>query len=74
MPWICVRDANGSAVAASEYNVQQVPTFFLIDKSNTLQKRDAQIKDINAEIKSMLCTAKQGAVTGAAPCFVVIMP
>ena len=54
LPWICVRDANGSAVAASEYNVQQVPTFFLIDKSNTLQKRDAQIKDINAEIKSML--------------------
>ncbi len=54
LPWICVRDENGSAVAASEYNVQQVPTFFLIDKNNTLQKRDAQIKNIDAEIKSLL--------------------
>ena len=41
-------------MAASEYNVQQVPTFFLIDKNNTLQKRDAQIKNVEAEIKSLL--------------------
>ncbi len=54
LPWISVRDEKGSAVAASEYNVQQVPTFFLIDKNNVLQKRDVQIKDIYAEIKSML--------------------
>lgn len=54
LPWICVRDDNGSAVAASQYNVQQVPTFFLIDKNNVLQKRDAQIKNVEAEIKSML--------------------
>ena len=39
LPWICVRDEDGSAQAASAYNVQQVPTFFLIDKNNVLQKR-----------------------------------
>lgn len=54
LPWICVRDENGSAQAASAYNVQQVPTFFLIDKNNVLQKRDVQIKNLDAEIKALL--------------------
>lgn len=54
LPWVCVRDEEGSAQAASQYNVQAVPTFFLIDKNNVLQKRDAQIKDLDAEIKAML--------------------
>ena len=49
-----VRDENGSIQAASAYNVQQVPTLFLIDKNNVLQKRDVQIKNIDAEIKSLL--------------------
>ena len=54
LPWICVRDEEGSAQAASAYNVQQVPTFFLIDKNNVLQKRDSQIKNIDAEFKALL--------------------
>lgn len=54
LPWVCVRDEQGSAEAASQYNVQAVPTFFLIDKNNVLQKRDEQIKDLDAEIKQML--------------------
>jgi peroxiredoxin len=55
LPWICVRDAGGlNSEAASQYNVQTIPTFFLIDKNNVLQKRDAQIRDLEAEIKSML--------------------
>lgn len=54
LPWICVRDDDGSARAASHYNVQSVPTFFLIDKNNVLQKRDTQIKDLDAEIKALL--------------------
>ena len=36
------------------YNVQSIPTFFLIDRTNTLQARDAQIKDIEAAIKNLL--------------------
>lgn len=55
LPWICVRDEHAMASpAASQYNVQTVPTFFLIDKNNMLQKRDVQIKNLNAEIKAML--------------------
>lgn len=55
LPWISVRDENGlNAQSLAMYNVQQLPTFFLIDKNNVLQKRDIQIKDIDAEIKSML--------------------
>ncbi|SES84115.1 TlpA disulfide reductase family protein [Prevotella sp. kh1p2] len=51
LPWISVRDADGSTAAT--YNVQGVPTFFLIDKQNTLYKRDAQIKDLDAEIRAL---------------------
>lgn len=55
LPWVCVHDENASASeSATLYNVQNIPTFFLIDKNNVLQKRDVQIKDIDAEIKAML--------------------
>ena len=55
LPWICVRDADGtSSQNLINYNVQQIPTFFLIDKNNVLQKRDVQIKDIDAAIKALL--------------------
>lgn len=55
LPWTCVRDEEAmSSVNAAHYNVQSVPTFFLIDKNNVLQKRDSQIRDIDKEIKSML--------------------
>ena len=36
------------------YNVQSIPTFFLIGRDNTVYKRDAQIKDIDKEIQSLL--------------------
>lgn len=54
LPWVCVRDENGSAQAASAYNVQSIPTFFLIDRNSTLQKRDVQIKNLDDEIKRLL--------------------
>jgi peroxiredoxin len=55
LPWISVRDENATASEyAAHYNVQSVPTFFLIDKNNVLQKRDVQIHDIDAEIKALL--------------------
>lgn len=55
LPWISVRDQNGTASeVARQYNVQSIPTFFLIDKNNVLQKRDVQVKDLDAEIKAML--------------------
>lgn len=55
LPWVCVRDANSTgSVYLSQYNVQSLPTFFTIDRNNVLQKRDAQIKDLDAEIKGLL--------------------
>ena len=55
IPWICVRDEDGiQGQSVQLYNVQSIPTFFLIDRNNTLQARDAQIKDIDTAIKNLL--------------------
>ena len=55
LPWVSVWDENGiRSTVLSQYNVQTLPTFFLIDRNNTLQKRDAQIKDLDAEIQALL--------------------
>lgn len=53
LPWICTRVDDDSRVLQL-YNVQQVPTFFLLDRNCNVVKRDAQIKDIDAEIKALL--------------------
>lgn len=55
LPWICVRDAQlTESPLFMQYNLQGLPTFFLMDRENVLHKRDAQIKDIDAEIRSLL--------------------
>ena len=55
LPWISVRDENSiQGKSLTLYNVQSIPTFFLIDRNNTLQARDAQIKDLDAAIKNLL--------------------
>ena len=55
LPWISVRDEGGlQGQSLQLYNVQSIPTFFLIDRNNTLQARDAQIKDIDTAIKNLL--------------------
>ena len=52
LPWISVKDGSGQVLRT--YNVQVIPSFFLIDRSNSLYKRAEQIKDLEAEIKSLL--------------------
>ena len=55
LPWVSVRDDKGlESASLLNYNVQTIPTFFLIDRNNSLYKRDIQIKDIDAEIQSLL--------------------
>ena len=55
LPWVSVRDDNGiQGASVASYNVQSIPTFFLIDRNNTLQARDAQIKDIDTAIQNLL--------------------
>ena len=55
LPWISVRDdAGAQSPILAQYNVQSIPTFFLIGRDNTLKLRNTQIKDINAAIQSLL--------------------
>lgn len=55
LPWISVRDPNGlQSNNLALYNIQSIPTFFIIGRDNTLKKRDAQIKDLDAEIEALL--------------------
>lgn len=55
LPWITVHDNdNLDSQYLRRYNVGSIPTFFLIDRSNSLYKRDAQIKDLDKEIESLL--------------------
>ncbi|NDV82217.1 TlpA disulfide reductase family protein [Bacteroides sp. 51] len=55
LPWIGVRDPNGiySSFAAI-YSVQEVPTYFLINKGNELKVRGENVKDIDVAIKGLL--------------------
>ena len=55
LPWICVHESQAdNGATLMKYNVQSVPTFFLLDKNCVPHKRDVQISDIDAEIKSLL--------------------
>lgn len=55
LPWICVRDGNGIySSITSLYNVQSVPTLFLINKNNELSDRGENIKDLEAAVKALL--------------------
>ena len=55
LPWICVRDADGvESPYLTRYFIQQLPSYFLIDRTNTLYKRGEQIDNVENEIKSLL--------------------
>lgn len=54
LPWINVHVDDTNADVVRSYNVQSVPTFFLLDRQTNVVKRDIQIRDIDAEISSLL--------------------
>lgn len=54
LPWICVRVDDNTSGVLRDYNVQSIPTFFLLDRNANVYKRDAQIKDLEAEIGALL--------------------
>ena len=54
LPWVSVRAGEDNHNVVADYNVQQIPTFFLISRDNAVYKRDAQVKDLDAEIRSLL--------------------
>ena len=54
LPWVSVRAGEDNQNVVADYNVQQIPTFFLISRDNAVYKRDAQVKDLDTEIRSLL--------------------
>lgn len=55
LPWISVRDADGlDSRYLMLYNVKTIPTFFLVKRDNSLDKRDVQIDNLDAEIVKLL--------------------
>ncbi|HET9570331.1 MAG TPA: TlpA disulfide reductase family protein [Bacteroidales bacterium] len=55
LPWICVRDNNSAQSSyLRTYNVQSIPTYFLIDRNGDIALRDAMVNDLNKEILKLL--------------------
>ncbi|MBO7230838.1 MAG: redoxin domain-containing protein [Bacteroidaceae bacterium] len=55
LPWVCVRDGEGARSSYLRlYNVQSLPTFYLIDKNNEIVLRDSQISNLEEEIEKLL--------------------
>lgn len=52
IPWTCVIDPNGSA--ARQYNVQEVPTIFLISKEGNIVGRYPNVKSAEADLAKIL--------------------
>lgn len=55
LPWICVRDEKASYSNYIQlYNVTQLPTIFLVDRSNSLNARGENIENLEAAIQKLL--------------------
>jgi peroxiredoxin len=55
LPWISVRDRNlQNSEYLTCYNIQQIPTYFLINRNGDIFKRDAMVKDLKNEIEGLL--------------------
>ena len=55
LPWTCVRDGEGAHSSYIRlYNVQTLPTFYLINRENEITLRDVQIENVEAEIEKLL--------------------
>lgn len=55
LPWTCVRDGQGAISSnITLYNIQTLPTFYLINRQNEIVLRDYQITDLDKEIKKLL--------------------
>lgn len=55
LPWISVRDENGPNTSyVSSYNVQSIPTLFLMDKKGVIVSRATDFKTIEKQIAKLL--------------------
>lgn len=55
LPWICVHDKSSlQSKYLTIYNIQGLPTYFLLDRSGNLVARDEMVSDLNKEIMKLL--------------------
>ncbi|HCV16090.1 MAG TPA: hypothetical protein DF637_07145 [Rikenellaceae bacterium] len=55
LPWVSVCDGFGSgSVAVSTYNIQKVPTIYVIDKSGTIAAKDIYDAELERKIATLL--------------------
>ncbi|PKO95791.1 MAG: hypothetical protein CVU12_08135 [Bacteroidetes bacterium HGW-Bacteroidetes-7] len=55
LPWVSVCDGYGSgSVAVSTYNIQKVPTIYVIDKSGTIAAKDIFDAELERKIATLL--------------------
>lgn len=55
LPWVCVRDANAlQSRAARSYNVQQLPTAYLLDRTGAICLRLSASVNLEKEIEKLL--------------------
>ncbi len=55
LPWVCVRDADGpNTRAVQNYNLQSIPTYFLIDRNGDIIGRNLDFSALSKEIEKLL--------------------
>ena len=55
IPWVCVRSEDAPySKEANLYGVQELPTYFLINRAGELVMRDTMVKDLEKELERLL--------------------
>lgn len=55
IPWVCVRSIDAPySKEANLYGVQELPTYFLINRAGEVVMRDAMVEDLEKELKRLL--------------------
>ena len=55
IPWVCVRSEDAPySKEANLYGVQELPTYFLINRAGEIVKRDAMVEDLEKELERLL--------------------
>ena len=55
LPWVCVRPEEAPySKEANLYGVQELPTYFLINRAGEIVKRDTAVEDLEAELQRLL--------------------
>lgn len=54
LPWICVREDNVPSKLFSRFNIQGLPTSFLIDRKGEIQQRITTIEQLERELKKAI--------------------